>query len=184
MGLVHRDSQKTKTESSLIQECIQDSWTLDSANHHGVRRWMVRIFGKFGTLEPMSQPVDNLLDRKQRDKYAAHWNRRVQRCNRRQRRHAKAGKSTQEIQIAEIDKAYRDAQYDEPGEEFDGDPGLAMKTFGDCGEIKMIIATRSYGSAEEDRINEQRRRHLLQPKPRVTDRPRDNVENTRAAKRK
>jgi len=103
-------------------------------------------------LEAVSQAIDNLLDRKRRDQNAAYWNRRVKRGNWRQRRHAKAGKAAQEIEITKNDEAHRHAQYDEPSEDLDCGPEFSWQAFGDCGQIEVIVAARGDGGAKENRI--------------------------------
>src|SRR5215469_16901614 len=133
-------------------------------------------------LEAVSQAVDNLLDRKHRDQNAAYWNRRVERGNWRQRRHAEAGKATQEIEITKNDEANCYAQYDQPGEDLDCSSEFSSQAFGNRCQIEMIIAAGGHGSPKENRINKECRCHLLQPKPGVADRACNYVENDRAAK--
>jgi hypothetical protein len=43
-------------------------------------------------------------------------------------------------------------------------------------EVEMIVASRRHGGADEDAVDEEGRRHLLQPKPRRADCAGDDVE--------
>src|SRR6516162_6398701 len=140
------------------------------------------LFEQVGMLEAVSQAINDLLDGEQRDQDAGYGNRRVKRSNWRQRRHPKAGKAAQEIKISKNDEAHRHTKYDEPSKDFDRGPESSAQALSDRSQIKMIVAARSDGGAKEDRINEECRSHLLQPKPGVTDRACNYVENYRAAK--
>src|ERR1700683_2427799 len=156
-----RDSQKTRIESSSMRVWCRHSWLPDFRTTRFDASAMILFVEFVGVIEAVAQAIEDLFDGKQCDEYPAYRDRGVQRGDRRQRRHAKAGKAAQKVEIPENDKAYRYSQHDEPDEDFDDDAGSAMKPLRDRREIKMVIAARRRRGAEEDCINEQGRRHLL-----------------------
>ena len=62
------------------------------------------------------------------------------------------------------------------------DSRLAVQRFGNRSEIEVVVAPGRHGRADENAIDEEGLRHLLQPQPWVPDRARDDVEHYRRRK--
>jgi hypothetical protein len=136
---------------------------------------------RLGHSEAIAAAVDDLLDREQGDQHAGQRDRGIERRNRRIRGQPKAAEAAEEIDVAEIDQAARNSENDEARRDLDDEPRRAVHRFGESGEVEVVVAPRRRRGAGENSIDEQGRRHLLEPQPGMADRPRHDVERNRQA---
>src|SRR3954454_20997680 len=116
-------------------------------------------------LKAVADAVDQLLDGEQRHQGAGKRDRRRERSDRRSGRQPETAEAAQVIDIAEPDQAKRDREHDEANEDLDREPRPAVQGLRDRRQIEMIVAPGGDRGADEDRIDEQRRGHLLKPQP-------------------
>src|SRR3954471_16990784 len=105
-------------------------------------------------VKSVADAVDQLLDGEQRDQHARQRNDRIQRSDRRARRQAKTAKTPEVIEIAEPYQAGRDAENRDPDDDLDHEARRAVHRLGNRGQIEMIVAASSDGSADENGVDE------------------------------
>ena len=86
-----------------------------------------------------------------------------------------AAEAAQVVEVAIPDQADGDRQHDRRSTISTIDPRPAVHRLRDRGEIEMIVAAGGHGRTNEDRVDEQRRCHLLQPQPGMADGARHDV---------
>src|ERR1700693_5864941 len=106
---------------------------------------------RLGMIESITNAVDQLLDREQRNQQTGQRARRIERSDRRARRKAKTPKAPEIIDIAEPDQAKRDAENHEANNDLDDHPWRAVQRLGYRSQIQMIVAAGGHGGADEKR---------------------------------
>src|ERR1700687_447714 len=96
-----RDNRKRESRTSSMRERPEDSRAVPSGRGNVDRRDGKGGLLRFGMIEAITQAVDDLLDREQRDQHAAERNRRVERRDRRVRGQTEAAESAKKVEIAE-----------------------------------------------------------------------------------
>ena len=69
------------------------------------------------------------------------------------------------------------AQNHATNDDFNREPRRAVHRFRQRRQIKVIVAARGDGRADEYRVDEERRRDFLEPQPRMTDAAGDDIES-------
>jgi hypothetical protein len=126
-------------------------------------------------VKPLSDAVDELLDREQGDQHARERNCRVERRDRRARWQPKTAKPSDIVDIAEPDQAERHAEDREANDDFHDQPRRAAQRLRDRSQVQVVIATGGDRASDENRIHEQCRGDFLQPQPGPADGPRHDV---------
>src|SRR5580704_18035248 len=133
-------------------------------------------------IKAVAASVDDLLDREQRDQHPAQRNRRIERGNRRVRRQPEAAEPAQEIDVTEIDEAAGDGEDHGADPDLDEEARRPVYRLGNRREIEMIVAPGGDRRPDENTVDEQGRRDLLQPQPGMAERSRQDVERDRKRK--
>src|SRR5437764_4047612 len=108
-----RDSRRTRSRTTSApvrrvrsRSCPRlDPGAFNRRNHEILVRGLRMI-------EPVTDAVDQLLKRKQRDQYAGQRDYHIERGDRRARRQAEAAKAPEVVEIAEPDQARGHAEHD------------------------------------------------------------------------